>query len=291
MYTDDRQGRLTEGVTENPIVQAALLHAPWMQPHTRRLPGIQPVPPGEWLAVDDAYAVQMAERQRLIKRMAPQVLFCPVEVQGDASAQAAALALFDEVLAGLPALGFYVHGTRVTCPDTRVVTIDRTAPLRTLGLLVQEDFCILQRPEGAAEHVLTGAVLCFPSRWTLSEKLGRPLMAIHAPVPEYDANLALRVQRLFDAVRIDQPLWRANTLAYGEPRLFNPLRETDDHSLPDDAPPFVRSERQTLVRLPVADTVVFSIHTYLVAISSLTPAQQQGLQAWLDDRRKPPASV
>lgn len=254
-----------------------------MQAHTRRLPGMQPVGVGEWLAVDDAYCAQMAERQRLITTMPARVLACPVEMGAEPRAQAAAVGLLHRVLAELPALGFGVHGSEVTCPDGRSVAVDLSAPLRTLGLLVQEDFCILQRPEGADEHVLTGAVLCFPSRWTLSEKLGRPLVAIHAPVPEYDATLASRVQRLFDAVRLEQPLWRANTLAYGEPRLFNPLREADDHSLPKDAPPYVRSERQTLVRLPVGDTVIFSIHTYLVAMASLTAAQAYGLSAWLRD--------
>ncbi|WP_223814212.1 heme-dependent oxidative N-demethylase family protein [Roseicitreum antarcticum] len=258
-----------------------------MQPHTRRLPGMQPVAPGEWLGVDDAYAAQMAERRRLLVTMPARVLACPVETGADRDAQAAALALRDCVLAELPALGFDVHGSRVTCPDGRMVTNDLTAPLRTLGQLVQEDFCIMQRPEGGAEYLLTGAILCFPSRWTLAEKLGRTLLAIHAPVPEYDATLASRVQRLFDGVRREHPLWRANTLAYGEPRLFNPLREADDHRLPQDAPPYVRSERQTLLRLPVGDTVIFSIHTYLVAIASLSVSQADGLNAWLAGRNGP----
>ena len=55
----------------------------------------------------------------------------------------------------------------------------------------------MQKPDGAAEHILTGAVLCFPSSWTLSEKLGKPLLRIHMPVASYDSQMGARVQRMF----------------------------------------------------------------------------------------------
>ena len=48
-------------------------------------------------------------------------------------------------------------------------------PLELAGLLVQEDLCIVQNDDNAP--VLTAAVLCFPSRWRLAEKIGRPLAA------------------------------------------------------------------------------------------------------------------
>jgi hypothetical protein len=37
---------------------------------------------------------------------------------------------------------------------------------------------------------LTAAILCFPASWTLAEKLGRPLGAIHGPVAGYDPGMA-----------------------------------------------------------------------------------------------------
>jgi hypothetical protein len=40
----------------------------------------------------------------------------------------------------------------------------------------------------------------------------------------------------------------------------------------------VRSERQTLVRLPQTGAVLFAIHTYVVALDSLTPAERAGLE-------------
>ena len=138
-----------------------------------------------------------------------------------------------------------------------IVSLDRDAPLLTLGRLVQEDICLLEKR--GEEHVLTGAVLCFPANWRLAEKINRPLLGIHAPVPEYDENIARRVQRLFDGVRVGRPLWRFNKLSYSDADLHQPYKKTDG-----DVTPFIRSERQCILRLPRTDAVVFSIHTFVV---------------------------
>lgn len=39
-------------------------------------------------------------------------------------------------------------------------------------------------------YVLAALSVCFPSRWRIAEKLGKPLRDIHAPVPHYDEKLA-----------------------------------------------------------------------------------------------------
>jgi len=84
-------------------------------------------------------------------------------------------------------------------------------PLIVAGRLVQEDLVVLERPEGGDEHVLTGAILCFPSNWTLAEKFGKGLARIHLPIESYDASIARRVQRMFDLIRPEAPVMRANS--------------------------------------------------------------------------------
>ena len=128
------------------------------------------------------------------------------------------------------------------------------------------------------EHVLTGAVLCFPASWSLQEKIGRPLIGIHRPVETYDADIARRVQRMFDALRPDQPLWRMNALVYANPELHQPRREEDPRS-DRRGGQFLRAERQTLLRLPLTGAVLFAIHTYVVPLSALTEPERQGLDA------------
>lgn len=223
----------------------------------RKLPGIAPLDMADWLHVDDAYAAQIAERRRLLRERTDDVLWV------DPVAQEANRELLEAVLAHLPD-GFRVAAGRVHTPDGRVVTPDPEHPFQSCADLVQEDFCVLQK-EGA-EHVLRAACLCFPAGWSLSEKAGRPLVGIHQPVPDYDGNIARRVQRLFDGVRPGRPLWRFNALWYDDATLFQPRRADERRQPVDPATArFFRSERQCILRLPHSNAVVFSIHTYVVA--------------------------
>ncbi len=219
-----------------------------------RLPQVTPVAPGDWLRIDAAYAVQLAEKARLItERRADVIAVLP----GTEDSVAELLEAVLEELA--QRVDFAVAGERVTRPDGVEVVVDRGDPLLTLSRLVQEDFCIHDRQ--GEEHVLTAALLCFPAAWTLAEKIGRPLTSIHLPVARYDADVAARVQRMFDMVRADRPLWRANLLRYDDPSLFQPHTEANPRPVGQPESPYQRSERQTIRRLPRTDAVVFSIHT------------------------------
>ena len=252
------------------IHQSELPFAPWADARTRRLPGILPLDMAHWLQVDDAFAAQMALRERLIAEH-PEAVIGKTPM-----AEAAVEELYGFVLAHLPT-GFTRGPDRVTRPDGVQVVLDPRQPLHTLGRVVQEDLCVMQ--EAGGEHVLSAAVLCFPAGWKLAEKLGRPMMRIHAPVAKYTEDVGRRVQRLMDAVREETPLWRANAHHSRAP-LFNPLSEdAPKDSVAQGEMPFIRSERQCLVRLPQSRAVVFSIHTYVVRREDLTADQAIALDA------------
>lgn len=252
------------------VLQDHLPFAPWADPRTRRLPGILPLAIEDWLVIDDAYAGQMALRDRLIAEREGEVIGITP------GAGAAVAELHDFVLAHLPRGFRRAHG-RVIRPDGVEVDLDPQRPLQTLGRLVQEDLCLMQE-DGAGEHLLSAAVLCFPAGWRLSEKLGRAMMRIHLPVEKYSEDVGRRVQRLLDAVRPEAPLWRANAHHSRAP-LFNPLSEAAPKDTADQGEmPFIRSERQCLVRLPQTRAVVFSIHTWLVRATALSPDQAAALR-------------
>ena len=234
------------------ICQSELRFAPWLQEKSRRLPGIMPLAMKDWLQVDDVFEAQLAEKQRLMCAQRDQVYQVAPEAR-DAAEELLALA----------------------CTHSEAVPQGSDEPLARLATFTQEDFCILQKH--GEEHVLTAALLCFPASWTLSEKFMHPLSVIHDPVAPYTADMAKRVQRLFDAVRPDRPLWRANALRYSDPTLFQPRRydETRDHP---DIGGYIRSERQSILRLPQTDAIVFSIHTTVIPESALTSEQAAGLQ-------------
>ncbi|MGR3661964.1 MAG: heme-dependent oxidative N-demethylase subunit alpha family protein [Paracoccaceae bacterium] len=245
------------------VLQGRLPEAHKIGEGRRRLPGIQPLDLSDWLLRDEAFAGQMALRDRLIATQRADVLRLSSE------AKAAAQELLVTVLRLLgQSPAYQVEEAWVKRPDGGVVPVLAEDPLGTLGRLVQGDFCLLEKHDG--EHVLTGAVLCFPASWSLADKFMKPLGLIHQPVGEYDDDIGKRVQRMFDLMRSEQPLWRSNVLLYDVPSLFTPyakaIRGGDEG--------YVRSERQSLVKLPKTGAVVFSIHTYLVRAGKLTAAER-----------------
>jgi len=223
----------------------------------RKLPGIAPLDPAAWLQVDEAFAAQMAERARLLDGYRDEVI-AVTDGAGPAMDE-----LLQHVLDWLAdhGKGYAISAKEVRRPDGVTVPIDRADPMGTLGQIVQEDLCVMERR--GEEHVLTAAVLCFPASWRLADKIGRPLTAIHVPVPEYDGVIARRVQRLFDGVQPGRPLWRFNALNYADPALHQPRRREQPGSAADL--PYLRSERQCVLRLPETRACVFSIHTWVVA--------------------------
>jgi hypothetical protein len=252
------------------ICQNSLPFAPWLHPATRRLPGIQPLDMADWLIRDEAFAAQMALRDRLLETRRQDV-FRALPEAGDAAEELLALVLsrLDD--------SYRRNGTRVTRPDGVAVELEGDHPLVVAARLLQEDLCLLDQREGKGEHILTGAVLCFPASWTLAEKIGHPMTRIHVPVTAYTDNMAARVQRLFDALHVDRPLWRANALLYHTPALYHPLMESQRRVKPKGGAGYLRSERQSLLRLPETRAVVFSIHTWVVPWARLSDEQRAGL--------------
>jgi hypothetical protein len=140
-------------------------------------------------------------------------------------------------------------------------------PLDAAGRLVVDDLCMLVDHEG--DPRLDGASLCFPSYWRLGDKLGRPITEVHGPVAHYETELAERVDRALRSLRPERPVWRRNWSIHDDPTLF----------LPDPTPPraveppdglWLRSERQTLRRLPRTEAIVFTIRTQQVPLATLS---------------------
>ena len=253
-----------------------LQRAPMTPFMNERLPGMTPLDLADWLDRDEAFAEQMAYRDRLVVDAADLVL------KGEGCAGA------DELLTIVLSLlddGYAVSDDAVVRPDGATVPIDRARPFATLARLVQPDLLMLSKPEGGDEHVLIGGALLFPSRWSFEEKMNRPLIGIHDRVPAYDDGLARRVQRLFDALRPGRALVRANWLVHPEPELHQP-KTYASYKKPHVATGrfWLRVERQTLLRLPESGNVVFGVKTYVTPIEALTPDERRGLICALDEQ-------
>ncbi|MEM7240448.1 MAG: DUF3445 domain-containing protein [Pseudomonadota bacterium] len=250
-------------------------HTPFMAARTAHPPGLSPLDPATWISLDPDFAAQMARRAELFDRV--PALVCAELPEAHAPVH--------ELLAALVAhlatrTGYRVAGDDIERPDGRTVAVDRSHPLRALNRLVAEDFCILSADPASGEYRLIAGLLCFPSRWLLSEKIGRPLTVIHDPVPDYGRDLARRVNRVFDMLRPERPLVRVNWLVHATAELHLPLGISDKQVARADPAEgvFLRTERQTLVRLPETGAVVFGIKTSVCPLDALRPDQAAALR-------------
>ena len=82
---------------------------------------------------------------------------------------------------------------------------------------------------------------------------------------------------MLSAIRVDQPLGRANFLIYTDPELHQPRSEGIAKPIDPKAPRYVRVERQTFRRLPETLAVIFTIHTFVVPASILSAEDHAAL--------------
>lgn len=144
------------------------------------------------------------------------------------------------------------------------------------SLWAQEDICLLE-PDSKG-YRLTAASVCSPSNWKLEDKIGRSLDDIHGPIPDYNKQLALQVNRFFDRIKVNRPVWRLNWSI--QPHNHLDWREEYNSTITSETELFWRVERQTLRRLPKTGAVIFTIRVYLHSFNLLieTPGFIDGIQ-------------
>ena len=145
-----------------------------------------------------------------------------------------------------------------------------------------EDMCLLTLSEGEEQYRLVGAAVAWPSDWTPADKLGLPMRALHAPIQGYEEQLASGVDHFMAKLKPGAIYGRCNWFiaATGERRwVAEPPSQAFAHVTPDNAAErlFVRSERQTLRRLPQTGAILFTIGVYVSPLGQLSCDNQQRL--------------
>lgn len=256
--------------TQTPLPPAPV-YLPYESGPFRMSLGLTAVPEPAWIELDHHYPAHLAERRRLIAQRRPEVID---ETPGSEAMQ-------DELLAVLAANLCQHHPDWFTRQGSTLrnhllaETLSLTAdPLDRIGRLVQEDFCLL-REESDATLTLVAAILCFPSRWRLSSKIGRPLGAIHGPVPMYKDKLERPVDRFLAALKAGRIAQRLNWSIMDDPTLFQPtghgVNDGESPVTPDTAGEglVMRVERQTFRRLPATGAIAFGIRVHVTPLASI----------------------
>jgi dimethylamine monooxygenase subunit A len=131
--------------------------------------------------------------------------------------------------------------------------------LLALGRAWEPDFVLLSLDEDAP--VVEGGAVCFPTSWSLREKLGRTLMETHGPVPRLNAELATRIstalRKLAPGAAWERDNWGLVRTAElnRHPRMQRPRLEATE--TPGQV--WLRTEHQLLFKLPRTGGILFGI--------------------------------
>lgn len=141
---------------------------------------------------------------------------------------------------------------------------------RFLGEHWEPDYLLLAAdPEGVFR--LRAGCLCFPSHWDLREKMGLPLLSIHAPVPGLNEQLGRQIDGFLHRMAPGISWERANWGLSRTPELnLHPSRKIpplDDSATLDDT--WWRLESQSLVALPESGGVLFGIRLKILPLAEI----------------------
>ncbi|MEP0191231.1 MAG: DUF3445 domain-containing protein [Erythrobacter sp.] len=177
----------------------------------------------------------------------------------------------------------YPQGIQLT-PEAEQPGQELAAMIGTQGALPQaaayahEDMCLLTRSESDEQYRFIGAAVAWPTDWEPGEKIGLPLRALHAPISGYEEQLASPVDHFMAKLKPGPIYGRCNWFI-APTRAMRWVQGEDaahDFALvtPDNAGEtlFVRSERQTLRRLPQTGAILFTIGVYVEPLGSLAPS-------------------
>lgn len=256
--------------------------------------GIKEIDEREWIDIDGHYAAHMAEKARLLGERHGEVFDA---LSGSEAAQGECLTrLLEHLTKHRPGIVETEGSTIRTGWDGAV--LDREAfaatPLDLAGRLVQEDLCLME--PHADGHRLIAASLCFPARWRLADKIGRPMSAIHDPVPDFNARLNRPVERFFSGIAADQFYMRLNWSVLDDPALFQATGHGRGGFDPSISPEsvvdrlYIRIERQTFRRLPETGVLVFGIKTIVDPITVVADRPDLA-EAMLGSLRTMPADM
>src|SRR5579863_2011358 len=226
-----------------------IVHAPWADAPPDFAIGLRPIAVDAWLEGGEA---DPAARKDALYADHREAVWA--ETEGSRPAQA-------EVLELVKAAAVPVEAR----PDL--------PPLFAAARAVADDLCLMEKRDGVWR--LTALSLSAGTFFTAAEVIGKPLAALHAPVPGFADRFLTRVARIFDALAPDTVLERRNWTIMAGDDLFAPDGGAVRARIADIAPDkagarlFVRVERQTIRKLPRTGAVVFTIRIWRHPLGAL----------------------
>ena len=222
--------------------------------------GLRPLDLAEWLEPDEHAADDLALKQQLVAERYDDV----VAIVDEPTVHAACdelWSLVEPAARGFAGEGRHQRRSSQHKPDDHQLIVRRVGDPGGLG----------GDGAGRGRLVLAAACVCFPPRWVLATKIGKPMAAVHEHVAYYDEHLSLPVDSFFERLTVDRPMWRLNWNLMDDPTLFQPVAGSAASVPADEVGDriWLRIERQTLRRLPETGAIVFGIRIHQRPLSAL----------------------
>lgn len=153
--------------------------------------------------------------------------------------------------------------------------------LEEAASIITDDLCIMEE-ERRGDWRFVAGVVCAPTYWHLTERIGMDLGGLHGPVPGGDPQLAGRIGRILSALKPGAILQRFNWTVQVSDKRYTPERPSVAGQGIHDL--HLRVERQTIRKLEQTGAVLFSIRTCvdpLVPILKSPDTREAFEDAWL----------
>lgn len=247
-------------------------------------PAIENITISELIAMDNTYLPRIAHRQHLLRTQYNSVLACN-PISTPAVLELYAWLTTTYLPTRFPTL-YTLHPTtllnRLTNAHIPLRPASAPAALETLCANIDTDFLILlpsSDPKDEGRYRLQAFITCFPSGFHTRKKLGLLLAEIHGPVPGYKAKLERSMDRFFAALPVGRVVRRLNWSVTTGRDLYCPegnhlygedgAEAGQEEEVVDLQNTVMRSERQTLHRLPETRALVFAFKTYQYELSEV----------------------
>ena len=181
---------------------------------------------------------------------------------------------FDEILSFIKQYKsdlFTVSDNSVTShSDNQVYELSKfeSSPLELISYLAGDDFCLLKK--SADDYLLAAASVCTPTYWELSEKMGKPMKQVHAPIANLEEKIGRMIRHFFINLKPDDYYQRSNWFFTFTPELplfidsdTNDINfdELNTSNILDKL--YLRCERQSFRKLKQTEYIVFGIKIYV----------------------------
>ncbi|MDA0834993.1 MAG: DUF3445 domain-containing protein [Planctomycetota bacterium] len=144
---------------------------------------------------------------------------------------------------------------------------DSFEQLLHLGRAWEPDF-VWMHPGEDGVYRLVGGVVCFPSVWAVTDKLGKPMSFVHEPVPELNSSIGRQIDTF---LKNQSPgvVWRRENWSLSHENWLNQHTSRSRRRLhaevaADDV--WIRLEHQLLLKLPISESILFGIRLEIVPL-------------------------